>query len=44
MTVAQIYQLVYAQMENTTADATISTDIKDYDVYLESVEQKYGKH
>lgn len=39
MTVAQIYQLVYAQMENTTADATISTDIKDYDVYLESVEQ-----
>lgn len=39
MTVAQIYQLVYARMENTTADATISTDIKDYDVYLESVEQ-----
>ena len=39
MTVAQIYQLVYAQMEDTTADATISTDIKDYDVYLESVEQ-----
>ena len=40
MTVAQIYQLVYAQMEDTKADATISTDIKDYDVYLESVEQK----
>ena len=39
MTVAQVYQLVYAQMEDSTADATISTDIKDYDVYLESVEQ-----
>lgn len=40
MTVAQIYQLVSARMENTTADDTISTDTKDYDVYLESVEQK----
>lgn len=39
MTVAQIYQLVYGQMENDTSDDTISTDIKDYDVYLESVEQ-----
>ena len=39
MTVAQVYQLVYAQMEKDTSDATISTDIKDYDVYLESVEQ-----
>ncbi len=40
MTVAQIYQLVYEQMENETSDDTISTDIKDYEVYLESVEQK----
>lgn len=39
MTVAQIYQLVFEQMENETSDATISTDIKDYDVYLRSVEQ-----
>ncbi len=39
MTVAQVYQLVFAQMEKDTSDATISTDIKDYDVYLESVEQ-----
>lgn len=39
MTVAQVYQLVYAQMADETADDTISTDIKDYDVYLESVEQ-----
>ena len=40
MTVAQVYQLVYEQMENETSDDTISTDIKDYEVYLESVEQK----
>ncbi len=39
MTVAQIYQIVYEQMENDVSDGTISTDIKDYDVYLESVEQ-----
>ncbi len=39
MTVAQIYQLVHEQMENETSDATISTDIKDYDVFLESVAQ-----
>lgn len=39
MTVAQIYQLVNEQMKNETKDATISTDIKDYDVYLETVEQ-----
>ena len=40
MTGAQVYQLVYEQMENETSDDTISTDIKDYEVYLESVEQK----
>ena len=39
MTVAQIYQLVYGQMEKDTSDDTISTDIKDYEVFLESVEQ-----
>ena len=39
MTVAQVYQLVHQQMENETSDATISTDIKDYDVFLESVAQ-----
>ncbi|MCI9081607.1 MAG: MMPL family transporter [Lachnospiraceae bacterium] len=39
MTVAQIYQLVNEQMKNETKDATISTDIKDYDIYLETVEQ-----
>ena len=30
---------VYCEMENETSDATISTDIKDYDVFLESVAQ-----
>lgn len=39
MTVAQIYQLVGERMADDTADDTISTDIKDYDIYLESVEQ-----
>lgn len=34
MTVAQVYQLVQAKMENETSDATISTDLKDYDVFL----------
>ena len=39
MTVAQIYQLVFEQMEKDTSDGTISTDIKDYEVFLESVAQ-----
>lgn len=39
MTVAQIYQIVGERMADDTSDDTISTDIKDYDIYLESVEQ-----
>ncbi len=39
MTVAQIYQIVGERMADDKADDTISTDIKDYDIYLESVEQ-----
>lgn len=39
MTVAQIYQIVGERMSDDTSDDTISTDIKDYDIYLESVEQ-----
>lgn len=39
MTVAQIYQLVGERMADETSDDTISTDIKDYDIYLQSVEQ-----
>lgn len=36
LTVAQVYQLVYAEMASSTSVATISTDIKDYDVYLQT--------
>lgn len=39
MTVAQIYQIVGERMADDKSDDTISTDIKDYDIYLESVEQ-----
>ncbi len=39
MTVAQIYQIVGERMADDTSDDTISTDIKDYDIYLNSVEQ-----
>ena len=39
MTVAQIYQLVYGQMASTSSATTISTDIKDYAVYLQTEEQ-----
>ncbi len=39
MTVAQIYQIVGERMADETSDDTISTDIKDYEIYLESVEQ-----
>ncbi len=40
LTVAQVFQMVQEKMEDETSDATISTDIKDYDVYLKSVGQK----
>ncbi len=39
MTVAQVFQLVYAEMASDTASAQVSTDIKDYDVYVMSEEQ-----
>lgn len=39
MTVAQIFQLVYAKMADTTSKATITTDVKDYDIYVMSEEQ-----
>lgn len=39
MTVAQIYRLVYAKMADTASATTISTDLKDYKVYIESTEQ-----
>lgn len=34
MTVAQVYQLVQAKLADETSDATISTDLKDYEVFL----------
>lgn len=39
MTVAQVFQLVYAKLASTSASSQISTDIKDYDVYVMSEEQ-----
>lgn len=38
-TVAQVYQLVYAKMADSQSVTTISTDIKDYEVYLQTEEQ-----
>lgn len=39
LTVAQVYQLVYAKMASNTSATTISTDIKDYQVYLQTDDQ-----
>ncbi len=39
MTVAQVFQLVAKEMASTSSAATISTDIKDYAVYLQTEEQ-----
>lgn len=39
MTVAQVFQLVYMEMASDTASMQISTDVKDYDVYVMSEEQ-----
>lgn len=38
-TVAQVYQLVYSEMAESSSAATISTDLKDYEVYLQNEEQ-----
>ena len=39
-TVAQVYQLVMEKMASSTSATTISTDLKDYEVYLQSEEQE----
>lgn len=39
MTVAQVFQIVYAELASTTASTQISTDVKDYDVYVKSENQ-----
>ncbi len=39
MTVAQVFQLVYMEMASDSASTQVSTDVKDYDVYVMSEEQ-----
>lgn len=39
MTTAQVFQLVYAKMASQTSPTTISTDLTDYEVYIQSEEQ-----
>jgi HAE1 family hydrophobic/amphiphilic exporter-1 len=39
-TVAQVYQLVYSQMASPSSATTVSTDIKDYAVYVQTEEQE----
>lgn len=39
MTVAQVFQLVYGKMASSTSATTISTDVNDYQVYVQSEEQ-----
>lgn len=39
MTVAQVFQLVYGEMASTQSSTTVSTDLKDYEVYVQSEEQ-----
>ncbi len=39
MTVAQVFQIVYAELASTSASTQISTDVKDYDVYVKSEDQ-----
>ena len=39
MTTAQVFQLVYAKMASGNTATTISTDLKDYEVYVQTEEQ-----
>lgn len=39
MTTAQVFQLVYAKMASNTSPTTITTDLKDYKVYIQTEEQ-----
>lgn len=39
MTTAQVFQLVYAKMASDTSPTTITTDLKDYKVYIRTEEQ-----
>lgn len=40
MTVAQVYQLVYAKMADSSSATVISTDLKDYEVHVDTSEQE----
>lgn len=40
LTVAQVFQLVYGELAESGKAATLQTDLKDYDIYLASGEQK----
>lgn len=42
-TVAQVFQLVYAEMADTASATTISSDIKDYEVYVQTEVQSDAK-
>ena len=39
MTVAQVFQIIYGKMAATTASTVVSTDVKDYDVFVRTMEQ-----
>lgn len=39
MTTAQVFQIVYAKMASSSSPTTISTDLKDYKVYVQTQEQ-----
>ncbi len=39
MTTAQVFQLVYAKLASDTSPTTISTDLKDYEVYVQTEDQ-----
>lgn len=39
MTTAQVFQTVYAKMASDTSPTTITTDLKDYKVYIQTEEQ-----
>ncbi len=39
LTTAQVFQMVYANMAAETSPTTISTDLKDYKVYIQTEEQ-----
>ncbi|MDO5292971.1 MAG: efflux RND transporter permease subunit [bacterium] len=41
MTVAQVFQIVHKEMASSTSATTITTDTKDYEVYVQSEEQSH---